>query len=270
MLSIKPNEHDKHFQIAVFDSGVPDLETLLTETDVTCVIEDEHPLAVIGLAELGLSSDVDSYDDCYGEDKDKQIDVMLHGHVEAVKRMTTVIVPAEGSYLPLHNPGGPGHVTIALDDPMTISYGIDLRKLDLINEGKATQTTTEGKAYARYAGDGDPDQASCTQLQEGENKAKWRVDFNNVKKIQRIILLDANKYPLNNIVLEILDNNDQVVVKKEITEATKETDEKSNRVLKYKFAFDGVDGHAVRIQKTEKGRLALAEVEACVFKKKYS
>jgi len=160
-------------------------------------------------------------------------------------------------------------VSIRTDSPLSIAevqvYGKkpDLRKLDLKNEGKFQQTTTEGKAYARYAGDGKPDQASCTQLQEGKNKAKWRVDFNNVQKIQRIILLGANKYPLNNIVLEILDNNDQVVGEKEITEAT--TDEKSNGVLKYKFAFDGVDGHAVRIKNKNKGRLALAEVEVYVL-----
>jgi hypothetical protein len=91
-------------------------------------------LRVLGLADLGRKQD--SYDACYREDKDNQIDIVLDGDRRAVAQIRTVDI-AEGTF---YNPGGPGSdptpgvrytaggpaqrqaVTIALDDPMTVSF----------------------------------------------------------------------------------------------------------------------------------------------------
>ena len=103
---------------------------------------DGYSVEVVGLADLGLlSGDGIQYNDCYDEDHDNQIDIVLAGDEEAMRRITHVEIPATGDYDPLYNPGGPGNaptpgvvysmpsprilqeVTIAIDDPMTVSYG---------------------------------------------------------------------------------------------------------------------------------------------------
>jgi hypothetical protein len=91
-------------------------------------------LRVLGLADLGRKQD--TYDDCYHEDKDNQIDIVLDGDRRAMAQIRTVDI-AEGTF---YNPGGPGSaptpgvrytaggpaqrqkVTIALDDPRTVSF----------------------------------------------------------------------------------------------------------------------------------------------------
>lgn len=135
---IKPNDFEKFFQVAV-SNGTSGTEMLLTETNKTYMIDDTH-IEIVGLAELGVSSSISPYDDCYEEDRDNQIDIVLSGHEEAMRKITAIIVPADDPYVPLYNPGGPGRnptlgvrytqpsqywrqpVTIALDDPMTVSY----------------------------------------------------------------------------------------------------------------------------------------------------
>jgi hypothetical protein len=97
-----------------------------------------HPLRVLGLADLGKKSS--SYDDCYTEDKDNYIDIVLSGSAAAARRITSVEISAQGSYSPFYNPGGPGNdptpgvrytspgptqrqkVMIALDNPMTVTF----------------------------------------------------------------------------------------------------------------------------------------------------
>ncbi len=66
-----------------------------------------HKLKVIGLADLGRKQD--SYDDCYSEDHDNQIDIVINGDLKAVKRIQNLLIPSRGSYDPLYNPGGPGN-----------------------------------------------------------------------------------------------------------------------------------------------------------------
>lgn len=96
-----------------------------------------HPLRVLGLADLGKKSS--TYDDCYTEDKDNYIDIVLSGSAAAARRITDVEIPAGGTYSPFFNPGGPGNdptagvrytspgprqrqkVMIALDNPMTVT-----------------------------------------------------------------------------------------------------------------------------------------------------
>lgn len=100
-------------------------------------------LRVIGLADLGQARDHDEgiyYDDCYQEDRDNQIDIILSGDEGAARSVESVEIPSlEGGYKAFYNPGGPGPepfrgvsytapgppdlepVTIALDDPMRVS-----------------------------------------------------------------------------------------------------------------------------------------------------
>ena len=62
---------------------------------------------MLGLADLGHKSS--TYDDCYGEDKDNYIDIVLSGDRAAAQRITAVEIPARGRYSPFFNPGGPGN-----------------------------------------------------------------------------------------------------------------------------------------------------------------
>ena len=108
----------------------------LTQTGKDYLIDGAR-VQVVGLADLGKKQD--TYDDCYVDDRDNYIDVILDGDRAAVERITTVEIPSTGAYTPLYNPGGPGNnpapgvrysapsppisqqVTNALDDPMTVT-----------------------------------------------------------------------------------------------------------------------------------------------------
>ena len=90
------------------------------------------------MADLGRKES--HYGDCYTEDGDNYIDIVLDGSEAAARRITTVEIPSTGRYAPLYNPGGPGHdpapgvhysapsppisqpVIMALDNPMTVTY----------------------------------------------------------------------------------------------------------------------------------------------------
>ena len=95
-------------------------------------------LRVVGLSDLGQRED--RYDDCYREDRDNYIDIILDGDEAAARSVEAVEVPSlEGGYRAFYNPGGPGPepfpgvtytapgppdvqpVTMALDDPMRVS-----------------------------------------------------------------------------------------------------------------------------------------------------
>ena len=79
----------------------------LTESGKTYFI-DGHPIRVEGLADLGVKQD--SYDQCYQEDSENQIDVILSGSVKAAERIKLLQIPAKGDgYSPLYNDGGPGN-----------------------------------------------------------------------------------------------------------------------------------------------------------------
>jgi hypothetical protein len=88
---------------------------------------------------LGIAQDV--YDECYTEDRDNYIDIILVGDDAAARNITFLEIPSiAGGYTPFYNPGGPGTtptpgvsysqpgppdlepVIIALDDPMRVSY----------------------------------------------------------------------------------------------------------------------------------------------------
>ncbi len=133
--AVFPTDFSRFFRLqALALSG----ETVtLTETGTNYTV-DGHTLRVVGLADLGKKQS--TYDDCYAEDKDNYIDIILDGDRAAAERITTVEIPSDGAYSPFYNPGGPGNdpapdvrysaptppisqpVTIALDDPMTVTY----------------------------------------------------------------------------------------------------------------------------------------------------
>jgi len=102
-------------------------------------------LRVIGLSDLGGFQS--TYDECYTEDRDNYIDIILVGDEAAVRNITFLEIPSiAGGYTPFYNPGGLGTtpttgvtysspgppdlepVIIALDDPMRVSY--DVRRYD--------------------------------------------------------------------------------------------------------------------------------------------
>jgi hypothetical protein len=99
-------------------------------------------IRIVGLSDLGKPADPEDgvyYDDCYQEDRDNYIDIVLVGDEAAVRTLTAVEIPSlEGGYRAFYNPGGPGPkpfegvryaapgppdlepITIALDDPMRV------------------------------------------------------------------------------------------------------------------------------------------------------
>jgi hypothetical protein len=134
--SVYPTDYRSFFQvIAVTRTG---RRIALVEPGKTYRI-DGHPLRVVGLADLGPKQD--SYDACYAEDHDNQIDIILDGDIRAASRVRFVRIPATGNgYRPLYNPGGPGQTPVAgvrytapgpryvqpivnaLSNPMTVTF----------------------------------------------------------------------------------------------------------------------------------------------------
>ena len=132
---LTPDAFEDYFRVrAVADDGT---EVHLTETGVDYAVNG-GTVRVVGLADLGTAAD--AYDDCYLEDRDNQIDIILSGDDAAVRAITHAEIPSTDGYLPLYNPGGPGNaptpgvrysagtapisqeVWVTLDDPQTVSY----------------------------------------------------------------------------------------------------------------------------------------------------
>ena len=95
----------------------------------------------MGLSDLGQSSA--SYDDCYDEDRDNYIDIIIEGDEAAARNITHVEIPSlAGGYDAFYNPGGPGStpfpgvvytqpgppdlepVIMALDNPMRVNAAV--------------------------------------------------------------------------------------------------------------------------------------------------
>jgi hypothetical protein len=127
-------DFSRHFRLHARERGH---DIVLSATNHTYRIAG-HALRILGLADLGPKQQ--SYDDCYREDKDNYIDIVLAGQVAAVRRITSVEIPASGDYSPFYNPGGPGNnptsgvsytspgpsqlepVSVALGNPMTVTF----------------------------------------------------------------------------------------------------------------------------------------------------
>jgi len=163
------------------------------------------------------------------------------------------------------------HVRIKTDSAVSLAevqvYGQKIRKLDLDDKDayKASQSTTEGKAYAIKAVDGVNKEVSCTKLQDNKkNPPHWDLQFLDPKTkeapyeelIHQIVVWPPKKNPdlLSNCEVHVLDNKGDIKATKIIDDARKKP--------KFVFTFD-VYGSAVQITK-KKGKIAIAEVEVYV------
>ena len=133
--AVFPTEFSRYFRLRATGNG--GRTVLLTRTNVSYHVPG-GTIRILGLADLGHKQS--SYDDCYVEDKDNQIDIVLDGDKAAMRRITAVEIPATGRYSPFYNPGGPGNdptpgvrytspgpsqiqpVTDALDNPMQVTF----------------------------------------------------------------------------------------------------------------------------------------------------
>jgi hypothetical protein len=139
---LKPTDYDTYFRVQVKNQAGELVPLLKSGQDYTI---DGKTIQVVGLAELGKPGQVIEGNDCYGDDKDNQVDIVLKGDVEAMRKIVAVDVPStEDGYKQFFNPGGPGNnpapgvtytqgspdhtvkVLQAIDDPMAVTY-IDLR-----------------------------------------------------------------------------------------------------------------------------------------------
>ena len=118
-------------------------EVVLLEKVVQEYLVAGGTLRIVGLSDLGQKENPAEgifYDDCYAEDRDNYIDIILVGDEAAARNITHVEIPSlEGGYSAFYNPGGPGPepfdgvrytapgpadlepVINALDNPMRIS-----------------------------------------------------------------------------------------------------------------------------------------------------
>lgn len=112
----------------------------LTETNVAYDL-GVGVVTILGLAETGGNADYDPYDDCYYDDRDNIIDVVLVGDKAAVQLITKVKHdPTIEGYTPFFNPGAVGRdgggslryttgsvaheceVSQNIDDPQQVNY----------------------------------------------------------------------------------------------------------------------------------------------------
>ncbi|CAB4896495.1 MAG: hypothetical protein F2806_03635 [Actinobacteria bacterium] len=100
-----PTDYRNYFRLVARDSKgrlIP-----LVEAGRTYSI-DGNSITVVGLADLGKKQK--TYDECYQEDSENQIDIILSGSAVAAQRIAILEIPADGGgYLPLYNDGGPGN-----------------------------------------------------------------------------------------------------------------------------------------------------------------
>lgn len=135
---VRPTDYADFFRIHA--TGPDGTDVLIDEVGVPVAVEG-GTLTVVGISDLGLvQSDAIPYDDCYIEDRDNYLDIIISGDEAAARSITALEIPSlDGGYSAFYNPGGPGQtptpgvrytapgparlqpVTIALDDPMRIS-----------------------------------------------------------------------------------------------------------------------------------------------------
>ena len=137
---VRPDMFEDFFRLHVRG---PDGETVVMDKVGVDYEVAGGTLRVVGLSDLGRRESHDNgvyYDDCYAEDQDNYIDIILAGDGSAARNVEYVEIPAiDGGAHAFYNPGGPGPepyegvrytapgpadlepVTIALDDPMRVS-----------------------------------------------------------------------------------------------------------------------------------------------------
>lgn len=100
---VRPDEFERYFQMV---ARAPSGRRVVIRRQGRTYRIGNGWLRVVGLADLGRKQD--SYDQCYGEDHDNQIDVIINGTADAVRRIRLLRLPGTGKYDPMYNPGGPG------------------------------------------------------------------------------------------------------------------------------------------------------------------
>jgi len=163
LLFIRPDQYEDYFYIQVeLQNG--DVLNLTTANYVYLL--DGHELEILGLAELGTKSR--KYDDCYVDDRDNQIDIILKGDEEAMRLIKKVVLPSNGKYKAVYNPGGPGpnpekgvrytapstksvaDVIMAIDDPMVVNYqGKGLRN-KILSTNRRERKRAEREIMSRH------------------------------------------------------------------------------------------------------------------------
>ncbi len=138
---VLPTDYETFFRIHV--RGANNDTVLMVQDSVDYQVLG-GTLRVIGLSDLGAAEGGDIvYGDCYTEDRDNYIDIILVGDTVAARNILFLEIPSlEGGYAPFYNPGGPGTtpfpgetytqpgprdlepVIIALDDPMRVSFDV--------------------------------------------------------------------------------------------------------------------------------------------------
>ncbi len=138
---VLPTDYEKFFRIHVLGENG---DTVLIEKDSIDYQVMGGTLRVIGLSDLGAVEGGEiEYGDCYTEDRDNYIDIILVGDTAAARNIIFLEIPSlEGGYSAFYNPGGPGTtpfpevtytqpgprdlepVIMALDDPMRVTYDV--------------------------------------------------------------------------------------------------------------------------------------------------
>ncbi len=115
--SLLPTDFSTYFQIEAID--LQGRSVWITETGVDYAIGELGTVRVVGLADTGPAQA--EYNEAYVEDHDNQYDIILAGDAAAMARLATLHMPAEGDYLPVYNPGGPGNDPASNPDvPFTV------------------------------------------------------------------------------------------------------------------------------------------------------
>lgn len=137
---LRPDMFEAFFRLQA--KGANGETVILDKVGVTYAVAGGN-LRVVGLSDLGQKADAQKgivYDDCYVEDRDNYIDIILVGDEAAARNILFVEIPSlAGGYGAFYNPGGPGPeptegviytapgpadlepVIIALDDPMRVN-----------------------------------------------------------------------------------------------------------------------------------------------------
>ena len=135
---ILPTDFENFFRLHAH--GEDGSTVLLTKTGTDYSVKG-GTIRILGLSDLGaVEGNGIVYDECYQEDGDNYIDIILVGDEEAVRNITFVEIPSlEGGYSAFYNPGGPGStpvfgenytqpgppdmepVIMALDNPMRVN-----------------------------------------------------------------------------------------------------------------------------------------------------
>jgi hypothetical protein len=100
---VRPDEFERYFQVI---ARAPSGRKVVIRQQRRTYRIGRGWLRIVGLADLGQKED--TYDECYAEDHDNQIDVIINGTPDAVSRIRLLRLPGTGNYDPMYNPGGPG------------------------------------------------------------------------------------------------------------------------------------------------------------------